>query len=251
MAGKVSKRKGPPKSKFQLKERKKIESEVFDRAALLTLAKLMQKEIIKNMDYPVSTGKEANVFRATAANGKNVAVKIYKIETTQFLRRKEYLEGDPRFRKFRGREKDLVFAFAQKEFKNLRICEKAGVSAPRALFQEKNVLVMEFLGGRGLPYQTLLDAGPAEGDFEQLLREMRKLWKAGLVHADLSEYNILVGRKKLYIIDWGQGVVKGHPKAGYYLERDVGNLLRYFSKFGVSADREKALQYIKGERKSL
>ena len=250
MARKVSRRKRPPKDEFQLKERMKIESEVFDRSTLLSLAKLISKGILKSVDWPVSTGKEANVFRGTASDGKNVAVKIYKVETTKFVKRKEYLEGDPRFGKFRGRERDLVFAFAQKEYKNLGICEKAGIAAPKPYYQHRNILVMEFLGMKGLPFPMLHDVGPAEGEFRQLIGEVRGLWKAGLVHADLSEYNILVGRK-LYVIDWGQGVVSGHPKAEKYLRRDVENILDYFSKFIKVPDLETALAYIKGERKTL
>lgn len=246
MARKVSARKKPPKEKFLVKERSKIESEIFDRATLLALAKIMQKGVIARMEYPISTGKEANVFLATTPSGQSVAVKIYKVETTRFLRRKEYLEGDPRFKKFRGRERDLVFAFAQKEFKNLQICERAGVHAPRPLCLEKNIIVMEFLGREGKPYPLMSDAGAAEGELESILEDIRKCYKAGLVHADLSEYNIMVWEGPPYIIDWGQGVARGHKKAEEYLERDVRNILEYFAAFGVKKGPEEVLAWIRG-----
>ncbi len=246
MAKKVSKRKRASKDEFLEKERGKIESEVFDRATLLALAKLMQKGVIGRMEYPVSTGKEANVFLATTPSGQSVAVKIYKIETTHFLRRKEYLLGDPRFKKFRGRERDLVFAFAQKEFKNLQVCEKAGVHAPKPLHLEKNVIVMEFLGREGKAYPVMSDVGPAEGDLESILEDMRKLYKAGLVHADLSEYNIMVWEGAPYLIDWGQGVTTGHKRAEEFLERDVRNILKYFAIFGLKRKPEEIISWIKG-----
>ncbi len=53
---------------------------------------------------------------------------------------------------------------------------------------------------------------------------------AGLVHADLSEYNILVKGKKPYLIDFGQAVVLKHPNASAFLERDIKNILQYFKK---------------------
>lgn len=246
MARKVSKKKKPPREKAVLSERFKIESEVFDKPTLLSLMRIMQKGVISRMEYPISTGKEANVFLASTPSGQSVAVKIYKVETTHFLRRKEYLEGDPRYKKFRGRERDLVFAFAQKEFKNLEVCERAGVHAPRPIFLEKNIIVMEFLGRGGRPYPMMSDAGPAEGDLESILEDVRKSYRAGLVHADLSEYNIMVWEGPPYIIDWGQAVALGHKKAEQYLERDVRNMLKYFSSFGVKKDPEAILAWIRG-----
>ena len=245
MSRKVSKRKRPSKDDFLLKERFKLESDVFDRSTLLELSKLIGKGILETVDYPISTGKEANVFRSTTPSGSNIAVKIYKIETTHFMRRKEYLEGDPRFTKFRRTERDFVTAFAQKEFKNLQICERAKVHAPQPLLQEKNILLMEFLGEEGLPYTPLNVLGPESmSQLKSILLDMRKMYRAGLVHADISEYNILVGPKP-YLIDFGQGVLLSHPNSEKYLERDIHNIIKYFAKFGFKMDPEEALKYIK------
>jgi RIO kinase 1 len=246
MARKVSKRKRPPKDEFQLKERLKVESEVFDKPTLIDLAKLMKKGIIQSVECPISTGKEANVFRATATDGSSVAVKIYKIETTHFFRRRKYLEGDPRFKRVKHSEKELVKAFARKEFKNLEICERAKVHAPRPYYIRNNILVMEFLGEEELPYPTLEMLGPkdAERDLKSILNDIRKMYRARLVHADISEYNILNG-KVPHIIDFSEGVVLGHPHSEKFLERDVRNILKFFSKQGVKKDLEKTLDWIR------
>ena len=115
--------KKPLKEDYQLKERFKTESEVFDREALLDLSKMLKKGILQTVDYPISTGKEANVFRASTPDGKYVAVKIYKNETAPFFRKMDYLEGDPRFERIKHNDRDIVRAFARKEFKNLEICD--------------------------------------------------------------------------------------------------------------------------------
>ncbi len=247
MARKVSKRKRPLKEDFQIKERLKVESEVFDKTSLIDLSKLMKKGIIQTVDYPVSTGKEANVFRATAADGSFIAVKIYKIETSHFFRRTEYLEGDPRFRRIKHSEKEIVKAFARKEFKNLEICEKAKVHAPKPYFLRNNILVMEFLGEGELPYPTMEMLGPEKPEkaLKSILEDIRKMYRAGLVHADLSGYNILNGRVP-HLIDFSEGVVIGHPHSGKFLERDVKNILKFFAKFGLKKDLEKTLEWIKG-----
>ena len=247
MAKSVSKRKKPLKEDFQLKERFKIESEVFDRRALLDISRLIKKGILRNVDYPVSTGKEANVFRATTPDGAFVALKMYKTETAPFFRKEEYLEADPRFARIKHSEREVVKAFARKEFKNLEICRDAGVNAPRPIYLLGRIVVMGFLGEGELPFPSLNLVGPLHGeaDLESILSDVRKMYKAGLVHADLSEYNILVGPVP-YLIDFGQGVITRHPNAEKFLERDVSIILKYFGKFGIMRDFRKTMEWIRG-----
>jgi RIO kinase 1 len=239
--------KKPLKEDYQLKERFKLESEVFDKQALLHLSKLIKKNIIQTVDYPISTGKEANVFRATTPSGTYVAIKIYKNETAPFFRKMDYLEGDPRFERVKHNDREIVKAFARKEFKNLEICERAGVNAPKPYYIVDRIIVMSFLGEGDLPYPTMNVIGPLHGekDLDSILDGIRKMYRAGLVHADISEYNILMGDVP-YIIDFGQGVVRDHPHSARFLERDVSIILKYFRKLGFTRDLEETLKWIKG-----
>ena len=239
--------KKPLKEDYQLKERFKTESEVFDKEALIALSKMIKKGILNTVDYPVSTGKEANVFRATTPEGTFVAVKIYKNETAPFFRKREYLEGDPRFTRVKKNDRDIVKAFASKEFKNLEICQRAGVHAPKPFYLAGRIVVMGFLGEGELPYPTMNMVGPLHGekDLDSILLDVRAMYRAGLVHADLSEYNIMLGDFP-YLIDFGQGVVRDHPHAVKFLERDVAVILRYFEKNGIKRDLEKTLEWIRG-----
>ncbi len=247
MARKVSKKKRPLKEKYVLKERIKTESKVFDRPTLFVLLNLIKKKIISTVDYPISTGKEANVFRATTPDNAFVAVKIYKMETAPFLRKSSYIDGDPRFERVKGSDRTVVEAFARKEFKNLRLCQKALVNSPKPYYVQRNVLVMSFLGEGGLPYPRLNSVGHAsENDLESILSDIRKMYKSGLVHADISSYNILLGNVP-YIIDFGQGVILRHPNAEDFLKRDVKNILDYFSILGITKDAENVLEWIRRE----
>jgi len=244
MARRVSKRKAPPKEEYVLKEKEKLESYVFDKRTLLLLSAMIKKNILKSIDYPISTGKEANVFRATTPNGDFVAIKIYKITTTGFERNIAYLEGDPRFKMIKHNKREIVKLFAKKEFKNLRICEKIGVHAPKPVFISENIVVMEFLGEEGVPYATMDITGPrGESDLDSILEDIKKMYKAGLVHADISQYNIIMAPAP-HLIDFGQGVVLGHPKAEEFLKRDVKNILDYFARFGIKRDFEKTMKWI-------
>ena len=225
---------------------RKTFGEVFDTKTLLRLGRLISNNFIKQVDFPISTGKEANVFRATTSEGSFLAVKIYRVETANFINRAPYLDGDPRFNDIKKNERNMVSLFARKEFKNLQICEAAKVHAPTPVYLLDNVVVMDFLGEGGLPYPTMNLVGPrGEKDLDSLLADIRKMYKAGLVHADISEYNVLMAAEVPYLIDFGQGVVLGHPKAMEFLERDVRNILHYFAKFGFKRDLQKTLAWIK------
>ena len=213
----------------KMQEDKKIEQLVFDNRSLYTLNRLVKKGIIDYLENPISTGKEAVVFRARS--GENfLAVKIYKIETSKFVNKQEYLEGDPRFSLVKRTPTEIVYAFTRKEFKNLQIAEKAGVHSPSPFFQERNVIVMSFLGEQGVPYPQLYRAsGIEEEHFYSIIEDVKKLYKAGLVHADLSEYNILLGDVP-YLLDFAQGVVLKHPLAMEFLKRDVRNVVSFFNR---------------------
>lgn len=246
MATRISKRKKPSKDEYVMKAERKLESYVFDRHSMLLLSALIKKGILKSVDYPVSTGKEANVFRATTPDGSFLAVKIYKSETAGFTKKMPYIEADPRFKRIKHSDREIVKLFARKEFKNLQICECAGVHTPKPIYLSENIVVMDFLGEGGMPYATMDMIGPrGESDLDSILGDIKKMYRAGLVHADISEYNIMMAPVP-YIIDFGQGVVLGHPNAMKFLERDVKNILHYFEKFNIKRDFDKTMKWIKG-----
>src|SRR5882762_11257656 len=134
---------------------RKTYDQVFDHAALLTIASLISDGVISTLDYPVSTGKEANVFHATDAVGHAKALKIYRINTATFRNIALYIEGDPRFKKVRRATRPTIFAWAQKEYKNLVRMEDAGVRVPRPERVLNNILVMEYVGDESRPAPAL------------------------------------------------------------------------------------------------
>ena len=237
-------------------EEMKIYAEVLDGRTLKVLYKLSAKGYISALGGVISTGKEANVFYAEGVfDGREVAmaVKIYRTETSEFEKMDEYLFGDERFDMRRVSPKEKIFIWTEKEFRNLERAKEAGVSVPSPFTYMKNVLLMEFIGENELPAPTLVEMGrdlkelDVEGIFAEIVENMKKLYqKAKLVHADLSEYNIMY-LDKVYFIDMGQAVTIKHPMAESYLERDIRNVIRFFSKHGVRADFEETVKEIKGE----
>jgi RIO kinase 1 len=234
-------------------ERLKVEENVFDASTLKLLYTLANKGIIQAMGGSISTGKEANVFYAEGPE-KELAVKIYRITSSTFKAMDAYIMKDPRFTNIRNNKRDIIFAWTRKEFQNLKRAKSAGVRAPEPIFAEKNILIMEFMGEKGVPY-PLLKNTPLENDepklvFDTIVEYMHLLYKeANLVHADLSEYNILIDANNVtpIFIDMGQSVTLEHPNAREFLYRDIQNILRFFSRYGIKVKPEELFTKIQVE----
>jgi len=214
---------------------RKTYDQVFDHAALLTIASLIGDGVISTLDYPVNTGKEASVFHATDAKGQAKAVKIYRIANATFRNIAMYIEGDPRFKRVKRGTKPTIFAWAQKEYKNLVRMDDAGVRVPRPERVLDNVLVMEYVGDETRPAPSLREVSledPA-AVYEDVVANMRGIRKAGLVHADFSEYNLLWWDDRVVVIDVGQAVPLDHSRAEEWFQRDLTNIARYFKRLRV------------------
>jgi len=223
----------------------KVEASVFDDATFAALYKLVQDGHIDAFGGPISTGKEANVYTALAGE-ETVAVKIYRINASDFREMGEYLQGDPRFESLGGDKKSVVVAWVRKEFANLRRARRAGVRVPESVAVERNVLVMEYLGteqGRAKRLGEVHIENP-DTAYEVVREYVRRLYDAGLVHGDLSEYNIIVHDSQLYVIDLGQAVTIHHPNSDEFLERDCRNVANFFGRQGVDTRPDKLLAYV-------
>jgi RIO kinase 1 len=234
-------------------ERLKVEENVFDIPTLKILYTLSNKGIIKAMGGSISTGKEANVFYAEGSE-KELAIKIYRIASSTFRAMDAYIMKDPRFTNIRNNKRDIIFAWTRKELQNLKRAKSAGVRVPEPMLAEKNILIMEFMGEKQVPYPLLknmhLENEEAKNIYETVTEYMRLLYKkANLVHADLSEYNILIDPNDLtpIFIDMGQSVTLEHPNAREFLYRDVQNILRFFSRYGIKDKPEELFKKIQVE----
>ncbi len=224
-------------------DRKTLDA-VFDKRTLEALRTAFLRFKIDYLDFPISSGKESVVFRAVSGK-KLLAVKVYKISTLHFMNIKKYIIGDRRFSKERPDRSNVVLIWAKKEYTNLMEAKEKKVLVPDPIGFYKNVLVMSYLGTRETPAPQLKDFPVTESTFEDVRNQMRKMYHAGIVHADLSEYNILVYRKKTYIIDMAQSVKIDHPSAEEFFERDVRNVSNFFEKRKIHADFEELKNYIK------
>ncbi len=238
---------------------RKTEGEVFDRQTLLILHKLLTHGVLRSLDFPVSTGKEANVFRGTTPGGGYVAVKIFRVNTSTFKHVLKYIQGDERFDGISGDKRGLVLAWTQKEFRNLIRLAEVGIPVPEPLKAIGNVLVTEYVGIAEGAWPTLKAVGDlddAQAIWEQVSRDYVKAYnEADLIHADFSEYNIMlegaggpVDKQRARFIDVGQAVLKNHPMAQEFLDRDLKNITAYFRRQGVRVQPQDIKMLLKHER---
>ncbi|MFC6723229.1 serine/threonine-protein kinase Rio1 [Halobium palmae] len=224
----------------------KVEQSVFDDATFAAIYKLVQDGYIEAFGGPISTGKEANVYEALGADERDVAVKIYRINASNFRQMRDYLEGDPRFEGIASDKKAVVLAWTRKEYANLSRARKAGVRVPEPIAVERNVLVMELVGLVEERARRLAEVqiNNPETAYEVVREYMRRLHAAGLVHGDLSEYNLIIHDGELVVIDLGQAVTVHHPNAGDFLDRDCRNVANFFARQGVDTTEEDLRAYV-------
>jgi len=243
---KQSKRKRPEREWKPFTEGTKIAEGVFDDETVEVLVNLLNTGVISSLDRPIAGGKEAVVFRASSKEGFK-AVKVFKYENTSFTNMFDYVQGDPRFYKPSRQRRPLVRLWASKEYANLRAAFNAGVAVPQPLKCKENVLVMQFLGVGGVQSALLVEVvlDDPQKTYAEIVENARKTFKrAGLVHADLSAFNVIVHEGKPFIIDWAQAVSVKHPRAREFLESDCRNIASYFKRLGVDTSQEEMLELV-------
>jgi RIO kinase 1 len=251
MARRLGRRKEPLREDFMLKEQLKIEEGVFDRRTIMAIGKVFTRNVVSRMRFIIARGKEADVYLADAGDKVDadfVVLKIFRLETSSFKARIDYITGDRRFQRRISTDMQLISTWCRKEFGNLRLAHNAKVHSPAPYTFENNVLAMEFIGNGNAPAPRLKETvvDNPSGVLDTVLKDIGKLYSAGLVHGDVSEYNILMSNGTPFMIDFGQAVTADHPKAQAFLERDVGNILAYFRKrYGVERDVGKIVNEIR------
>lgn len=228
---------------------RKLLDEFFDHATLLTVSRLISRGLFDSVDFPVSTGKEGGVFRATAG-AELRAVKIYRIGNTVFRNLPphavEELRREASARNYGG----MIFAWTRREHTILGRLTDAGVRVPRPFGHLRNVLVMELIGTADGVAPRVKDApidDPA-AFYEDLVEEIGRMTRrAKLVHGDLSPYNTLYFEGKVVLIDVAQAVPTTHPAARGLIERDLANFAKFLDRLGYSVDPADFLAAVGGD----
>ncbi|XP_059485906.1 serine/threonine-protein kinase RIO3 [Neocloeon triangulifer] len=218
-----------------------------DPRTRIVLHKWIDAGLLENVGGILSTGKEAVILHAEGGKKedgtelpKYCAIKIFKTTLNEFKDRDKYIRDDHRFKdKFtKQNNRKMIELWAEKELRNLIRMRNAGVKCPSAVHLKKHILVMEMIADSHGPALKLKDAALNAAEvcvaYEQVVETMKILYhKAGLIHADLSEYNILWCEGDCWFIDVGQAIEPRHPGARSFLFRDCTNIATFFRRKGM------------------
>ncbi len=236
------------------RQQRKLVDEFFDHATLLAIGRLVSQGHFQSLDYPISTGKEGGVFRASGPNGFR-AVKIYRIGNSIFRHVPPYvIEWLRREVGAVGNTARMIYAWTRREHTVLSALRAADVRVPQPFACFRNVLVMEFVGADGLPAPPMQEAvlGDPSAVYSDLTTQVhRMVTSAHLVHGDLSPYNVLVLEDRPFLIDVAQAISTEHPQARELLERDAAHFARYFRRLGVETSADEFFEAVGGRQLSV
>ncbi len=212
---------------------------VFAGYDTLALAALTRKGTISALGTMIGEGKESVVYDALGLG--TVAIKFHRVGQRSFSSarlNRQYMPDEGHCPWLLASRRS-----AEREFLALTTLHPA-VSVPLPVDQNRHTVVMSLVNGQNLN-RCRLEA-PKEV-LDEILDNIRKAYRAGIIHADLSEYNILVEDGRCVIIDWPQWIETGHENALPILERDIDNILAYFQrKYRTGYDRKDAIQCVTG-----
>lgn len=232
-----------------------------------SLQPFYSQDQIADVNALVKGGKEASVYRCRAHSSLDmdwIAAKVYRPRQIRNLRNDAiYREGrhlltseDGRPKSVNPRDERIARAVGKRslfgvevrhtswlmyEYTALQTLHSAGVSVPEPYGVAENAILMAYVGSeaKGAPtlHEVRLEAGEAPSFFDQVLQSIAVMLENGLVHGDLSAYNILYWQGKITFIDFPQ-VVNAHSNhsAQSILYRDVARVCRYFARYGVRVD---------------
>jgi len=216
----------------------------------LAINALVNEKAFAAFGKSLGVGKEADVYDALTSEGKRVAIKFHRLGRISF-RQTRRVRGYVAERSRLSWLNQSKLA-AEKEFEALKLIYPHGISVPEPINQNRHVIVMGMIEGVDL-FRCKEIPNPKKV-LEEILFNVRKTYlEAGVIHADLSEFNVILKSNwHILIIDWPQFVNRDHVNAEEFLQRDIKNITKFFQrKFGVETKLIGTLDYVKGIKTKL
>ena len=197
---------------------------------VLALNELKDRLGIVLLSPSASKGKESDIHVGTTSSGEDLVMKFYRFGRVSFrsvMSKREMSSHRLPWVLMSARA-------ASQEANAYRRLEEKGIEVPPLVATNRHVLVLKNVPGVLLQYVRHVDIELAKKVFEQLRRMYED---AGMVHVDMSPFNILVGDDGLvYLIDFPQWVPRSHRNAHGYLDRDIQNIVDFFKRRQVGID---------------
>lgn len=193
----------------------------------LALRALAARGVITAVGRRLGVGKESDVHYAQGANGELVALKLHRLGRISFRAIKEKRD----YLKHRVHASWMYMAklAAAKEFAYMKALADESFPVPSPIDQNRHAVVMSFVKGR--PLFQLRHLNHPHQALEKLMRLVVRLLRAGIVHGDFNEFNLMLDEEeKITVIDFPQIVASNHPNAEEFFDRDVKSVVEFFRK---------------------
>ena len=223
----------------------------YDAYDALALNTFVKRGTVSAIGDEIGVGKESVVIEAVKepalglGDPQGVIIKFHREGRTSFKsvkRVRSHLEDKEHFswiyaaRLAANREADIMRQLYP------------DVAVPKLIDNNRHAIVMEVASG-SLLYRTRLEE--PELFLDMILDQLQLIYRKGIIHSDISEYNIFVYDGGVQIIDWPQYVETSHPHADELLGRDVLNVLKHFKrKYNISRAQDEVMAYIKQVQES-
>ncbi|WP_231818682.1 RIO1 family regulatory kinase/ATPase [Thermoproteus tenax] len=214
----------------------------YDILAIHTLRKA--GKLLSLSPTPIGVGKESVVYAGETPSGLRVAVKLHRTGTSSFVHVRK-------LRIFLGKRRHLTRLYearlsAYMEYAALDAIFSEGGSVPEPIAYNRHAVVMRYVDG----IEAYRAAEVSDAYIDDVKQTMEIALRNGIIHGDLTPYNILLG-DRAYVIDWPQWVPVTHPNANDILNRDLYNIYNYFSKFNKKINIEEILNIFDRVKESM
>ncbi|MCD4806455.1 MAG: serine/threonine protein kinase [Methanococcoides sp.] len=220
----------------------------FDGYDALALNTFVKRGSVSAIGDEIGVGKESVVHEAirepelAIGDPTTVIIKFHREGRTSFKsvkRGREHLAYREHF--------SWIYAARLSAKREFDIMEQlySEIPIPKPLDYNRHAIVMAPAKGSLLVKTKLTEPNWV---LEEILSQMAKVHSLGIIHSDLSEYNIFVSEEGVEFIDWPQYVTLDHLNAEDLLRRDVFNVLTHFKrKYNIEKDLDEVVRVIKGE----
>lgn len=193
----------------------------------LALRALAMRGTIVGVGRRLGVGKESDVHFCQGPNGEIYALKLHRLGRISFRAIKEKRD----YLRHRAHASWMYMArlAAAKEFAYMKALKDEGFPVPTPIDQSRHAVVMTFV--EGVPLYHLKELNRPNLVLERLMRLLVRLARAGIIHGDFNEFNLMISSdEKVTLIDFPQIVHLGHVNARETFDRDVRCICEFFLK---------------------
>ncbi|TFY70370.1 hypothetical protein EVG20_g2644 [Dentipellis fragilis] len=192
----------------------------------LAMRAMSKRDSLYSIGNQIGVGKESDVYIVADLEGNEMVLKLHRLGRVSFRAIKQK-------RDYMGKRKSASWMYmsrlaAQKEWAFMKVLHEHDFPVPRPIDQARHCILMEFIDAYPL---RQIDEVPSPGKlYSQLMDLVVRFARAGLIHGDFNEFNILIRRDsgEPVVIDFPQMVSTSHENAEWYFNRDVDCIRRFF-----------------------